>query len=340
MTNNSIWWKSEFEIEDINGIEFIVQIKGGERIDYDPLNYAIPNKRPDIPSGQIEIAPHIALSRIDPDSKEEILRFVNVWGLLGLRDTAIYGNKETIINIFNNHNLELNYPSTEELYNNNKRRGGERKREPLIVIQEAVRTFQEIVQNISLYHEDEGLIKGIRSYKQQIEFKKDVIRREDVTNQTYKGAKQKEARELFNKDTQSFITFESLNRMLSDVHPHVFADTKNHSISKGWRFKSLIAAIYLRVALDLEEDKKIIHCKWRKCNKLFIPNRPDNQHCSDACKDNEKTDRANQRKWLKEAIEQYNTHPTNKIEEAFNSLIQEGVSGRVKILGAIGKKLR
>lgn len=265
--------------------------------------------------------------------------FTPIWGLLGLQDTTMYGNLETIAKIFNNHDLNLKYHSTDELYKDTKRRPGERKREPIIVFQEAVRNYQEIIEKITFYYwEDHSKIKGLRNNKQKNEFRKEVIGREDFANQLSERDKQR-AKEIFSKESQSFNSDLNFNKMLSDVHPQIFVDSTNHSRSTGWYFKSLLSAIYLRVFLDLKEGNKIIHCRWRKCNKLFIPNRQDNQHCSDACKDNDKTDRANQRKWLIEALAEFNTYPSSQVEQLFISLILEGYSGKVTILNEIRKRL-
>ncbi|MBP1950041.1 hypothetical protein [Virgibacillus litoralis] len=336
--NNSSWWKSEYEITNIDGIEFIVQMKGGGRSEYDPLKYKIPKKRPEVQSGQLEIAPHIAFSRINPDNHEEILQFANTWGLLGLRKTTTYSDINTVSEIFDKHNVAIEIHKIDDLYKNKNKPQGERDREPVIVFQEAIRKYKELINKIGNEYKDVGFKKGFRSKKELNKYMNEMIRIEDKTRNVPKKHK-KRVEDIFTKKGQTLIPFLHLNEILKDVHPQVFPDIVNHSISKGWRFDSLLSAIYLRLTMDWEEGKEFIECTWRKCNRLFIPNRKDNQHCSDSCHNNDKTDRANQRKWLEEALSEFNSHSQSKIEQLFNSLIEAGYSGKVSILDEIRKRL-
>jgi hypothetical protein len=79
----SNWRKLKYKIEKVNGIECIVPIFKAEVEVYDPLKISNLSKRPKYPEKN-NITPDIALARLDINDMEEIINFVNNFGLLGL----------------------------------------------------------------------------------------------------------------------------------------------------------------------------------------------------------------------------------------------------------------
>jgi hypothetical protein len=53
----------------------------------------------------------------------------------------------------------------------------------------------------------------------------------------------------------------------------------------GWNVPSLLGACYFRWVLELTEGKwGFRHCKWEKCNRVFLARHKDDDHCSTACR--------------------------------------------------------
>ena len=150
--NNSVWFKQQYEIANIDGIDFIVIRRGAEKEVYEPLKKEILDYRPNNKDEHFLSSPHIALSGINPQSVDEILLFVNTWGLLGLRNTEKYTNKAQLAEIFNNPLLSLDYPQNQRLlYLDSRRKIDEKSREPIIVFQQAVRDYQQVITDLLMY---------------------------------------------------------------------------------------------------------------------------------------------------------------------------------------------
>ncbi|RNA66204.1 hypothetical protein [Alteribacter keqinensis] len=335
--DNSTWPKSNYEIKEEDGIQFIVPMRGAKETRYNPLLDRLPKVRPDIEEENLQYGPHIALGRINPEKHDDILEFVNMWGLLGLSNTKKYTSTKSVLSILSKEENAFRLFEEGKLYRNNKRRNGEKDREPVIIFQAAVRTYQTLINDINRYKRDNPLLK-LGGEEKRKEFRNAVIDREEKEKDHPEG--QRDLIEAMTiHESQAFSTYLHLNEMLEEVHPQSFFDIVSNSDSPGWGYNSLIGAIYIKFFTDKHEGKKFRRCKMKKCNKQFITTRPSNEYCSDNCKGYYHSQKHNEKKWLKQSLLHYEDYNNEDIEAIFHTLIEEGYSGEVKIIKEIGKRL-
>lgn len=332
--NNSIWFKQQYEIANKDGVDFIVIKRGAEKEVYEPLERRILDYRPNNKEEHFLSSPHVALSRINPQSVDEILLFVNTWGLLGLRNTEKYTNKAQLAEIFNNPLLGMDYPQISDLYSDSRRKIGEKAREPIIVFQQAVIDYQQVIMDLLMY----------KNYELPDVFVDKTHKRDFV-----EGVMQNEEKEYLQKDSielqaintenrHAFITFSRLNEMI-DARPQSYWNVKASSYSSGWRFTSLLSALYLRIHLEFHQGTYFTHCKWKKCRRLFVPRNPINQYCSTPCRNNHNAYRFKLNSWLKDVKSQFPNHSEEEVEIMFYSLVDDGYSGEKKILKKMQQRL-
>lgn len=251
------WFQLDYSLEEKGGIFYIVAKENSRPEYYQPLEAQPPKnkkgrpyKQPHYPEGWNEL-PHIHLARINTEKTEDILEFVNRWGLLGLwrvekyrewpwplhvdsKKQSIYQGKplegkflKCYINpTFENKKSEF-YPH--------------RFQEPLPVFIEAVKEFQDLFT----------LLEG------------------DVNQKS-------EAQDL-------------LNKYIRECYPvawHI-TEPKEQWISH-WQTPSLLHACYLLTWLDLIAVCKYRRCKYYHCQKIFIVKHPGEEYCSFRCKENAK----------------------------------------------------
>ncbi|WP_147535656.1 hypothetical protein [Bacillus marasmi] len=329
--NNSVWTRQQYEISNEHGIDYIIIKRGSEKAVYEPLNQEILYSRPKNKLEHLKSSPHVALSRIDPNNYEDILFFVNTWGLLGLKHVVKYNEINLLAELLKIPHFGLEFPEIRELYRDRTRRRGERDREPLLVFQQAIRDYQQIITELVKY----------RDYKLPIEFyskgnKKDFIEKMSQNEgPNYPGENNRKRKAIENEVGKALVPFLKLNEMVKDVSPQIFWNAKESKGIMGWRFTSLLSANYLRLLLDFGEGKSFTHCKWKNCRKPFIPRNPANQYCDDKCRNSDNTYRHKLNIWLGNIKSEFPNRNEQEIENIFYSLIEDGLSGEKKILKRI-----
>lgn len=337
-SNNSIWIRQQYEISNKDGIDFIIIKKGAEKEVYEPLEQEILYSRPKNKLEHMTSTPHVALSRIDPENYEEILHFVNTWGFLGLKNTKKYTEETRLAGIFNNPYFHLEYQEIRrELYQDHMRKRGEKDREPMPVLQQAIRDYQQIILDLVKYR-DYKLPDEFNSKRQKKDYVEELIKHEENGLLEQRSVSSKR-NAIDSESGKSLVPFLKLNEMLEDVSPQIFWSVKESAPSRGWKFPSLLSAIYLRIHLDFGEGRGFTHCKWKNCRKLFIPRNPANQYCNERCRNSDNTYRHKLSIWLENIKAQFPNRSEQEIEKLFYSLVEDGYSGEKRILMEIRKRL-
>lgn len=336
--DNSLWSKSDYEIIEVEGIEFIAMKQGAEIVHYDPFTNVIQGIRPkgnDV-EAHFNSTPHVALGQINPESYGDILKFVNKWGLLGLKE--VHNTSFELSKILDMPNFISRFPDSKNLYKDSKRNLGERDREPIMVFQHAVREYQKILNKLLPY----------MNYSVPTEFRSKLEKRNFAEKfNSFEGngkAPLKEELSKYNslqlESTGAMEPFLQLNEKIKNSSsPQFYWSTSESGITLGWHFSSLLSAIYLRVALDFKEGKSFVKCKWKNCQKLFIPHNPNNQFCHERCRNSHNVRQHQLNSWLDKVVAEFNHLPANYITQLFNEIVEDGYSGEMKIRKEIQHRL-
>lgn len=259
------WFRLQYELVEKEGITYIAATDkpfDPQNGWYQPLDYASPKQQPTWPE-EWEGWLHLHLARLKAGNSEEVLQFVNRWGLLGLwnvrdyKDWSPWGESETYQvkgkkgvyeAYFSRHYVNPVYEG---------RREPEYKlhwyREPLEAFRWAVEEFQRFV---ALAHGE----------------KPEGYPYAPKTPQDRKS----EAQDI-------------LNRYLADCSPVTWyiARPKEEWVT-FWRAPSLLHCCYLLVWLDLTALREYRRCLHQRCGGFFIPTRSNEDYCSVRCYENAK----------------------------------------------------
>lgn len=258
------WFRLQYELVEEEGITYIAATDkpfDPQNGWYQPLDYVPPKKQPARPKGW-EDWPHLHLARLKVENPEEVLQFVNRWGLLGLWNVRDYkdwsplgesetyqvrGKKGVFEAYFSMHYINPAYEGRRGPYNLH------RYREPLAAFQEAVEKFQRFV---ALAHGE----------------KPEGYRHAPKTPQDRKS----EAQDI-------------LNRYLADCSPVTWYIAKpQEQWATYWQAPSLLHCCYLLVWLDLTGLREYRKCQHKPCNRFFLSTRPNVDYCSLRCYENAK----------------------------------------------------
>jgi len=78
-------------------------------------------------------------------------------------------------------------------------------------------------------------------------------------------------------------SYDFLNQHLEDVSPRAFIG-KDGNPERGWRYRSLLQAMYVMLLFDLTEDNTIKKCQSRGCPNYFrIGSQSKSRYCSERC---------------------------------------------------------
>jgi len=237
------------------GLKIIRAHKEAKTKKIKPLSYL--NDKPDKQSKEpnIEYAPHIHLQNINLNNKGEILKFVNIWGLLHLWKVENYKYKKWTekSKIFGCYFIQKEEKKKEddflkdvpsEAYKFEEFQGDDedcipycKKRcEPLKLFKNAAAEYQNLARKIKSHGDNNNLLFDITA-----EFK------------------------------------------LKNVNPTPYYDEERDEWDFGWEYPSLYHAIYLLTYLDLVEGDKYQKCENDECNNIFIPTNK-NDYCSENCR--------------------------------------------------------
>ncbi|MEH7483337.1 hypothetical protein V7157_20190, partial [Neobacillus drentensis] len=143
----SYWRKLKYKIEKVNGIECIVPIFKAEVESYDPLKINNLPKRPKYPE-ENDVTPDIALARLDLNNREEIINFVNEFGLLGLWFHPDYCEAKDLEDI--GCSTSLNGIKFSNWYRHPKKRGVYAWMEPLSMFSCAASDYKRFLEKIAI----------------------------------------------------------------------------------------------------------------------------------------------------------------------------------------------
>jgi hypothetical protein len=133
--------RARFKIVNEKGVEFIEEVSledhNSEVTDNNLISYKGINKMPYSPADNIYDSPKVALANLDWNNSDEIILFVNTWGLLGLRNVTVYEKKT------HEQRKGIPYISLFKAFG--------RRREPLELFKDAVKDFQTLLNYKNLW---------------------------------------------------------------------------------------------------------------------------------------------------------------------------------------------
>lgn len=259
------WFRLEYRLVEKEGVTYIAATDkpfDEENGWYQPLHSVPPKSQLDRPE-EWQNWPHMHLARLNVEKPEEVLGFVNRWGLLGLwnvrdyREWRLAGEEYEPYRVegvkllheayFSRHYINPAYEGRRGPYNMH------RYQEPLEAFCWAVEDFQHFV----------ALANGEKPKK---------YRHAPKTPEDRKS----EAQDI-------------LNRYLADCRPVVWYVAKpEEEWETHWQAPSLLHCCYLAVWFDLTGLRKYRKCEHGPCSRFFIPARPNVVYCSIRCQENAK----------------------------------------------------
>jgi hypothetical protein len=247
------WFSLQYQVRDNRDGLFLSAIRDSKPEWYQPMEYRLPEKRPNKPEGW-NVAPHLHLANLNITKQDEILEFVNRWGLLGLWKVEgegwgfsgwpwpYVGGKPRMYQegLFGDKEFSFWYINP---YYENKKSGYylHRYREPLDAFIMAAKRFQEFIR----------LLNGTPNNKSEAQ---------DIANY-----------------------------YLLDCHPVAwYAAKPEESWKSHWQIPSLLHACYLLTLFDLCALRSYRVCKHKPCSRIYLAKRDNQLYCSDNCQNNAK----------------------------------------------------
>jgi hypothetical protein len=148
----SLWRKVVYKLVIVNGVECIVADGRKEVTYYDPLEIGNLHKRPKYPEGN-ENSPAMALARLDVEDRNEIIKFVNKFGLLGLWFHPNYSEANGLEEIGESSFMDNTRYSN--WYRHPKKSGIYAWMEPLMLFKKAAHDFQQFLESVTAVEERE-----------------------------------------------------------------------------------------------------------------------------------------------------------------------------------------
>lgn len=256
----TVWFRLEYGLAEENGITYIAAT--GRPFDirealYQPLDLPPVTKQPNRPE-EWQHWPHLHLARLDARSSEEILGFVNRWGLLGLWNVEGYrkwrpaGEEYKPYRVKGVKLLHGAWFSRHFISPAHENSRYEAYREPLEAFIGAAKEFQRFVV-LANGEKPEG----------------------------YRYAPK-------NPEDRKSEAQDILNRYLDGCRPVSWYTAKPEQWSTHWQAPSLLHYCYLLMWLDLTGLRQYRRCKHRPCERFFIATRPNVDYCSTRCYENAK----------------------------------------------------
>lgn len=220
-----------------------------------------PAKQPERPdSAEQDYAPHVALARLNPWDEQDILRFVNRWGLLGLWKAHRYKEGAGL--------FAVHKPGPKDWT-------GEEEHSGWYIWDE--------------FYQQSGKGLYLHSFCEPVElFAQAVEEYQELTRRLAAG------KESLEEATEAELTL--CGWLQECAHPRPIYDAEKNAWLFGWQCNSLLGWIYLLTFLDLVQGRTFRRCARRNCGKLFIPTRPNCMYCSDACGNAQQQARHQERK--------------------------------------------
>jgi len=256
------WWRCKYEIREAPPevseipVRCVVAVRESKGEWYDVLTTwrtSAPAKQPERPdSAEQDHAPHVALARLNPWDEQDILRFVNRWGLLGLWKAPRY--KEGA-GLFATHK-----PGPKDWTGEEEEHSG-------------WYIWDEFYQQ-----SNKGLY--MHSFCEPVElFAEAAEEYQELTRRLAAG------KESLEEASEAELTL--CGWLQECAHPRPIYDAQKKAWLFGWQCNSLLGWVYLLTFLDLVQGRTFRRCARRNCGRLFIPTRPNAMYCSDACRNAE-----------------------------------------------------
>ena len=247
---------------------------------FDPIAYpshAVPRAPEDR-----HTTPYEALARLDLSNHDEILRFVNQWGLLGLWDVQEYADWEPFL--WEAHEKAARALTTgqepgifsQAWYERQRRRerwfgraGWANRQEPLPVFQVAAWHYQEWVRKIESFGE-------LSTVKERQEATYEITYGFELGECPYTS--------WAGNVPERAPGFSLL--LGGDVQPRLVWDEGRRRWVFGWQYRSLLHAIYFATFLTMAEGDAsggFRRCANERCGRLFIARRRNARFCSKLC---------------------------------------------------------
>ncbi|MFP7300106.1 hypothetical protein [Neobacillus niacini] len=269
----------DYDFVDEDGITFIEEQSSKNTLTevhyYEPLSYKGISKTPRTRmENQLDSA-HVAMANLNPSSAKDVLSFVKTWGLLGL-DKVKYFEQ---VSFEERKGLQFI-----DLFRS--KRG--RKREPLFLIQKAIKHYHDLIGYLDIWHK---YIKNL-----------DTITTAEKNKIHTKIAANLDCIILYN---QTRITS---NDDYSGFEMGTFAN-------------SLYGLIYTITAEGLVKGAGLQICSRSSCKAYFRPTRSDRTYCSIQCNDAVRSnDRRNKMKALDDLCNENPSTSKNIIEKMVNEI--------------------
>jgi hypothetical protein len=287
------WRKCLYEIKDKGGVPTIVSISRSLVSEYNPLEIAPLEVQPETAADHFENSPHMALLHLDTKNEDDIIKFVNRWGLLGLRFIEKYSRADDL-------------PSAHQDIIPNSTPSSRVNRD----------RFQ--VPVYSSWYEDRTKKTPYKRQEPLPMFVKAVLDYQLICNTLLKG--------------NDFVCVMELNYFLEGVSPANYwieEDEANSGREKvkgrwqaGWRFRSLLEALYLQFSLHLNAGG-IRQCKKKGCFNYFVQSQFDPDYCSKACKWNENNKNSQIKKKKEQIYIEFPSIDRIAIEQTIDKLINQ-----------------
>jgi hypothetical protein len=321
-TEMSLWFRSQYELIEVNGVIFISPIANNGIDYYDPFKEKPLEYLPKTKKEHLESCPHVALARINLKDNEEILEFVNKWGLLGLWEIPKFLQCDFKLNQYK-FNID-------EIFEHPHKRGKAAKREPLHLFIQAASEYQNYISKYTQY--EEGLGNLSLSKEKHDKILDDLSNEEGIDSQKVIkkiALKQKVSEQQIQNVIKIYISSQllttNLNEYLRNSSPQSYFSGSPAKNKSGWYFNSLLSAIYLKTSLD----KPFRHCEW--CSELFISNNPINKYCSVRCGNNRRQKELNIKQRKQELVKMFETYNPSWVESQIDILFEKGISGKKRI---------
>jgi hypothetical protein len=129
-------------------------------------------------------------------------------------------------------------------------------------------------------------------------------------------------------DALEFDVISYWDRQLEEINPGHLRNGQEWIL--GWKYRSLISAIYLKNSLNKQAGMAIRRCRKKRCGKFFLSTHPERATCSDDCKSAYYKARTQNKRDKEELLIKYSSNEeivSSKIDE----LIASGISGKKRL---------
>gem|GEM_PF-3549861 len=248
---------------------------------FDPVEEEPSSVLPRSPEDQ-RTTPHEALAHLDLGNPDEILRFVNRWGLLGLWEVPEYANWEPFLFWVVSEKLARELTTQQEpgifseaWYERERRRerwfgraGWLNRQEPLPAFQVAAWHYQEWVSRIERF----GALNTVTD-------------RQDAEDEITWGF---EVGDCPYTDFVDNVTHYApgFSLLTGGVQPRLVWDEGRGRWVFGWQYRSLLHAIYFATFLTMVQGDAsggFRRCANDRCGRFFIATRRNARFCSKLC---------------------------------------------------------